>query len=197
MKRASTILILLFIWILFIPDRSYAQKLTTIMADKSFDEYAFIEAIELYEYAYEKDSTDNYVVKRLAESNRNIGNTEDVERWLKKLIDRKVEVPEDIFNYSQALKSNGKYLEAEIWLKEYAELRPEDGRVNIQVSILEYIQFLMRDSADYEIRNIGLNTPGSEMGPAFYKDQLVFSSTSIGNRSGVKYKWNELPYLDM
>jgi outer membrane protein OmpA-like peptidoglycan-associated protein len=167
------------------------------MADKSFDEFAFIEAIELYDFAYQKDSTDNYLVKRLAESNRNIGNTEEVERWLKKLIDRKVEGPEDIFNYSQSLKSNGKYLLAETWLKEYSELRPEDGRVNIQVSILEYVQFLMRDSSNYEIRNVSLNTIGSDMGPAFYKDQLVFSSTSIGTKTGVKYKWNELPYLDM
>jgi outer membrane protein OmpA-like peptidoglycan-associated protein len=197
MKRASSIFIFGILLSFFSPVQGFGQKLTTKLADKSFDEYAFMEAIELYEYAYEKDTTDNYVVKRLAESNRNIGNTEEVERWLKKLIDRKVDVPEDIFNYSQALKSNGKYLEAEIWLKEYSELRPEDGRVNIQVSILEYIQFLMRDSADYEIRNVSLNTPGSDMGPSFYKDQLIFSSTSIGTRSGVKYKWNELPYLDM
>jgi len=197
MKRASIIFIFGILLSFFNPIQSFGQKLTIKLADKSFDEYAFMEAIELYEYAYEKDTTDNYIVKRLAESNRNIGNTEEVERWLKKLIDRKVDVPDDIFNYSQALKSNGKYLQAETWLKEYSELRPEDGRVNIQVSILEYIQFLMRDSANYEIRNVSLNTVGSDLGPSFYKNQLVFSSTSIGTRSGVKYKWNELPYLDM
>jgi outer membrane protein OmpA-like peptidoglycan-associated protein len=180
-----------------LPNLSFGQKVTIKMADKSFDEFAFIDAIGLYVYAFEKDSTDNYVIKRLADANRNIGNTEEVERWLKKLIDRKVEVPEDIFNYSQALKSNGKYLLAEVWLKEYSELRPEDGRVNIQVSILEYIQFLMRDSIDFEIRDVSLNTVGSEMGPAFYKDQVVFSSTSIGAKTGANYKWNELPYLHM
>jgi len=197
MKRASYIFLSGMLLSFMIPIQVFGQKLTTKLADKSFDEYAFIDAIELYKYAYEKDTTDNYVVKRLAESNRNVGNTEEVEHWLKKLIDRKVEGPEDIFNYSQALKSNGKYLLAETWLKEYSELRPEDGRVNIQVSILEYIQFLMRDSANYEIRNVSLNTSGSDMGPAFYKNQLIFSSTSIGTKSAVKYKWNELPYLDM
>jgi outer membrane protein OmpA-like peptidoglycan-associated protein len=175
----------------------HAQKLTTRLADKSFDDFAYIEAIGLYEYAYERDTTDNYVVKRLAESNRNVGNTEEVERWLKKLIDRRAEEPEDIFNYSQSLKSNGKYLLAEQWLKEYSELRPEDGRVNIQVSLLDYIQFLMRDSANYEIMNVAINTPGSEMGSAFYKDRLFFSSTSIGTKPGATYKWNELPYLNM
>jgi len=179
------------------PFQSYGQKLTTKLADKSFDEFAFIEAIGLYEYAYQRDTTDNYVVKRLADANRNIGNTEEVERWLKKLIDRKAAVPEDIFSYSQALKSNGKYLIAEQWLKEYSELRPEDGRVNIQVSLLEYIHFLMRDSLNYEILNTAINTPGSDMGPAFYKNNLIFSSTSINTKAGPTYNWNELPYLDM
>lgn len=179
------------------PRQGSGQKLTTKLADKSFEEFAFIEAIGLYEYAYQRDTTDNYIVKRLSEANRNVGNTEEVERWLKKLIDRHVEEPEDIFNYSQALKSNGKYLLSEQWLKEYSELRPEDGRVNIQVSLLEYIKFLMRDSTKYEILNTAINTIGSEMGPAFYKDQLIFSSTSIGVKTGINYKWNELPYLDL
>lgn len=197
MSKSWNIFLLVLISVCLLPDKSWGQKITTRLADKSFAEFAYMEAIELYEYAYERDTTDNYVVKQLAESNRNVGNTEEVEKWLKKLIDRRAEQPEDIFNYSQALKSNGKYLLAEQWLKEYSDLRPEDGRVNLQVSLLEYIQFLMRDSANYEIRNLAVNTPGSEMGPALYKNQFIFSSTSIGSKSGATYKWNELPYLDL
>lgn len=197
MTRISYIFLSVTMLSFLYPVQSYSQKLTTKLADKSFDEFAYVEAIGLYEYAYSKDTADNYVIKRLADANRNIGNTEDVERWLKKLIDRNASEPEDIFNYSQALKSNGQYLQAEQWLKEYSELRPEDGRVNIQVSLLEYIQFLMKDSANYEILNASVNTVGSDMGPAFYKDNLIFSSTSIGTKPKATYKWNELPFLDM
>jgi len=197
MARLSNIFLWGVILFFLLPAQSFGQKLTTKLADKSFEEFAYIEAIGLYEYAYGKDTTDNYIVKRLAESNRNVGNTEEVERWLKKLIDRHTAQPEDIFNYSQALKSNGKYLLAEQWLKEYSDLRPEDGRVNLQVSLLEYIKFLMRDSTNYEILNTAINTIGSDMGPAFYKDKLIFSSTSIGTKAGATYKWNELPYLKL
>lgn len=197
MARNSGRYLLILILIFLFPNLGFGQKLTTKLADKSFAEFAFIDAIELYEFAYQKDTTDNYVIKQLAEANRNVGNTEQVEHWLKKLIDRRVEKPEDIFNYSQSLKSNGKYLLAEKWLKEYSDLRPEDGRVNMQVSLLEYIQFLMRDSVNFDIMNVSLNTQGSEMGPAFYKDQFIFSSTSIETKSGANYKWNELPFLDM
>ena len=156
-----------------------AQKMTIKMADKSFDEFAFIEAIDLYEYAYEKDPANAYVIRRLADANRNIGNTDEVEKWLKKLIDSRNDEPEDLFNYSQALKSNGKYMEAEQWLKEYAEIRPEDGRINIQESLLQYIQTLHKDSSRYVLRKLRINTEGSEIGPAYYRDQVVFSSSNF------------------
>lgn len=189
-------LTVLFASFLFVTGR--AQKVTIRLADKSYDEFAFVEAIDLYEYAYKKDTTDTYVIRRLADANRQIGNTEEVEKWLKKLIDRREDEPEDLFNYSQALKSNGKYHEAEKWLKEYADMRPEDGRVNIQTSLLEYIQFLHRDSSRYEIHPVSINSEGSEMGATFYGKKVVFSSTKA--RAGIvsrKYKWNELPYLNM
>ena len=189
MNNALKIFLLLFLIGMFFGVPVQAQKMTIKMADKSFDEFAFIKAIELYEFAYEKDAENAYVIRRLADANRNIGNTEEVERWLKILIDKREEEAEDLFNYSQALKSNGKYLEAEQWLQEYAELRPEDGRVNIQASLLEYIKHLHQDSAKYMVRKLSINTEGSEIGPAYYRDQLVFSSTHGG--SGVmarKYK---------
>lgn len=197
MGRNSTKYLFILILMYVLPSISFGQKLTIQLADKSFHEFAYMEAIQLYGYAYEKDTTDNYVVKQLAEANRLVGNTGQTEHWLKKLIDRHKEQPEDIFNYAQSLKSNGKYLLSQHWLKEYADLRPEDNRINLQVSLLQYMQLLKRDSVNYEIRNVFLNTPGSEMGPAFYKDQFIFSSTSIGNNTGVNYKWNDLPYLHM
>jgi len=35
------------------------------------------------------------------------------------------------------------------------------------------------------------------MGPAFYKNHLIFSSTSIGSKLEVKYNWNDLPFLSL
>ena len=198
MGKTLGLLLFSLFFSLFLGLTGSAQKVTIKLADKSFDEFAFVEAIELYEFAYEKDPDNTSVIRRLADANRNIGNTEEVERWLKILIDRHDEGPEDLFHYAQALKSNGNYSEAEKWLQEYAELRPEDGRIHIQTSLLEYIQSLHRDSSRYIIRPLTVNTEGSEIGPAYYRDQIVFSSTHGGNGPiARKYKWNELPYLDL
>lgn len=198
MNKKPLITALFLFLFLFAFQSLKAQKLTIRLADSSFDNFAYVEAIDLYEVAYEKDPTDPYVIKRLADSNRNIGNSEETEKWLNILIEMHEEEPEDIFNYSQALKSNGKYLQAEEWLQVYAELRPEDGRISIQQSLLDYIEQLRSDSSKYEIRDIPANTEGSEIGPAFFHDQVVFASTSRDNSIlSRKYKWNELPYLDL
>jgi outer membrane protein OmpA-like peptidoglycan-associated protein len=174
------------------------QRMTIKMADRYFKDFAFVDAIELYEYAYRKDTTNAHVVRQIAECYRNIGKTEKVEFWLKKLINRGNENADDLFNFSQALKSNGKYTEAQSWLEKYAQMRPEDGRVNMQVSLLEYIKFLKRDSTRFQVRPTGINTPLSEFGPAYYKDNIVFSS----NRENSlivqrKNRWDDKPFLDL
>lgn len=198
MRRVVGVITIIFFFSLSFYSEVSAQKVTILLADKSYEDFAFMEAIELYEFAYEKDTDNTYVIRRLADANRQVGNTEEAEKWLKILIDKRKEEPEDLFNYSQALKSNGKYLQAEECLEEYAELRPEDGRISMEASLLEYVRFLRSDSISYQVRPVSLNTEGSELGAAFYRDQVVFSSTKAGNRMIVrKYKWNDLPYLDL
>lgn len=185
-----------FILITFLGSVSYGQKLTIKLADKRFNEFAYMEAIQLYEYAYEKDTLNNYLLKQLAESNRRTGNNQQVERWLKKLIDRHLEQTDDIYNYFQALKSNGKYESAEYWLNKYSSLISKENKGKWPNSFLSNIELLKNDSLNYEILNVSLNTIGSELGPVYYKDRVVFSSTSIKNNS-TNYKWNELPFLQM
>ncbi|MGE5394362.1 MAG: OmpA family protein [Candidatus Saccharibacteria bacterium] len=176
---------------------SYGQKLTTKLADSRFNEFAYVEAIQLYKYAYQKDTSSVYLIKQLAEANHRIGNNQQTEYWLKKLIDLHQEKPEDIYNYFQALKCNGKYESAQYWLSKYDSLNVDKHSVGKASSFLGNIKHLKDDSLNYEIFNVSLNTEGSELGPAFYKDQVIFSSTSIQQEARIHYKWNELPYLHM
>jgi len=176
---------------------AFSQKLSARIGDKYFSEFGYIKAIEYYQFAYEKDTTDIYLVKQLAEANRLTGNTRQTERWLKKIIDRGEQQPEDLFNYAQCLKSNSKYLMAAHFLKQYALLRPQDDRVLIPPNMLQYIELLRSDSTKSSILNVSLNTQGSEMGPAFLNDQLIFSSTSLQKHQGARYGWNDLPFLHL
>ncbi len=176
----------------------YSQKMAIRLGDSNFRDFNFITAIEYYEFAYEHDAADAYVIRRLAEANDHIGKSEEVEKWLAILVQKGMAEPSDLYQYVQALKNNGKYTEAEKVMHDYAVLKPNDPRNMMEVSMLEYVQFLMRDSSRYVIRNMAINTAGSDMGPAYYKNQIVFSSTSLSGTTAKRtYGWNKLPYLDM
>jgi len=190
--------ILILALLLALVSAGYSQKMAVRLGDSNFREFNFIAAIEYYEYAFERDSADSYVIRKLAEANNNIGKSEQVEKWLSILVRKGSAEATDLYQYAQALKSNGKYAEAEKVMSDYAVLKPDDARTLMEVSMLEYIQFLMRDSSKYVIMNASTNTKGSDMGPAYYKNELVFSSTSLsGTVTKRTYGWNELPYLDM
>lgn len=197
MARIIKLYLLTCILLTFCGTGSYGQKITTKLADKRFNEFAYIEAIRLYEYAWQKDTSDNYILKQLAEANYRIGNNHQMEKWLKKIIDRRQEKPEDIARYFQALKSNHKYESAYYWLDKYNALTSNEKGKDSSDLFLYNIGLLMSDSLKYQVKNVSVNTVGSELGPVQYKNHLVFSSTSIENKSEIHYKWNELPFLNM
>jgi outer membrane protein OmpA-like peptidoglycan-associated protein/tetratricopeptide (TPR) repeat protein len=182
----------------FVNVASGQLRLTIRLADKAFHEFSWNEAIDLYTYVHERDPENVYVIRKLADSNRFIGRTEEVEKWLEMLIEMGEEQPEDLFNYSMALKSNGKYDLSEEYLKEYAEMRPEDGRVQMEQSLLEYINFLVVDSSRYIVETVPFNTKGADWGPTFFGNQVVFVSTGDPDESrDIRYNWDQLPFLNM
>jgi outer membrane protein OmpA-like peptidoglycan-associated protein/tetratricopeptide (TPR) repeat protein len=182
---------------LFLATHSFGQ-ITVRLADQAYKDFSWNEAIELYTYAHERNPQNTYVIRRLADCYRNIGRTDEVEKWLNALIEMNEQIPDDLFYLSQALKSNGKYNESEVALKEYATMRPEDGRINLEQSILDYIDFLLRDSLRYEIKSLPFNTKGSDWGPTLYGNKLVFVSTGDpDDNRDIKYNWDNLPFLDL
>jgi outer membrane protein OmpA-like peptidoglycan-associated protein/tetratricopeptide (TPR) repeat protein len=187
-----------FILFLFFVNGSFGQTITVRLADQAYKDFSWLEAIDLYTYAHERDAKNVYVIRRLADCYRNIGRTEEVEKWMSALIAMNQQTPDDIFNYSQALKANGKYDESEKALKEYATMRPEDGRINFEQSMLDYIDFLLKDSVRYEIESLPFNTKGSDWGPTAYENKLVYVSTGDPDESrDIKYNWDNLPFLDL
>lgn len=198
MWNKKTIFLVLLISVLLTPFSYGQNKLTLRLADKAFADFSWNQAIDLYLYSYERDPKNAYIIRRLADSYRSIGKTEEVEYWLKMLIDMNEYVPDDLFNYSQALKSNMKYHESEEALAEFATMDPEDGRINLEQSLLDYIDFLVKDSTRFVVESLPFNTKGSDWGPCRFENKLVFVSTGDpGESRDLKYNWDQLPFLDL
>jgi outer membrane protein OmpA-like peptidoglycan-associated protein len=197
-KKVKIVSVISLMVCLFAVNANAQTKLTIKLADGAFEKFSWNEAIDLYSYVHEKEPDNIYVIRKLADCYRNMGNTEKVEFFLSKLVDMNQAYPEDFFHYAMALKANGKYEDSEKYLKEYSEMRPEDGRIKMEQSLLEYITFLQQDSSRYKVEHLPFNTKGADWGPVMYDKKLVYVSTGDPELSReLKYNWDNLPFLDL
>ena len=74
-----------FIFFIFILSfQSFSQSKR--VADRYFDEFAYIKAAKLYEAIYKKGDSSSYILKRLGDSYYNNSETVNAEKWYEKLI---------------------------------------------------------------------------------------------------------------
>tara|TARA_R110001583_G_scaffold34847_7_gene116654 strand:+ start:2106 stop:4004 length:1899 start_codon:yes stop_codon:yes gene_type:complete len=115
--------------------------------------------------------------------------------WYKKLINNYENTiePTYFYRYSQALKGINKFNEADKWLQKYNEKK--QLKSNNTIETLQFFESLNSGiDRPYVVHTVATNSSGSDFGPAFYGDSIVFSST---RNSGELYDWNHQPYLDL
>src|SRR5882672_5159265 len=83
-------------------------------ADKKYDKYAYIDAIEVYEKVAEKGHKSIDLFEKLGNSYYFNGEYDKAEKWYSELFAMSEDVPaEYYFRYAQSLKSIGKYDKAD------------------------------------------------------------------------------------
>ncbi|WP_452220665.1 OmpA family protein [Lacinutrix salivirga] len=171
-----------------------AQNSATKKADKHFAKFEFVEAAAAYAKLVEKGKADAYVYSRLAESNYNIFNTVEAEKWYAKALEDSSE-PEMMFKYSEMLKANGKYDLSNQWMKKFASARPSDDRARAFMANPDYIPQILEKGKKFNVQNLDINTKHSDFGGMRKNGKLYI--TSARNSSRKTYGWNEQPYLDI
>lgn len=173
-----------------------AQDKGKIKKGKSyFDGYSYGKAIEKYEPIAEKTTEIN---RQLAKSYAYIGNTEKSEAYYAQLVKAEDKNPLDVYGYASILSMNGKYAESEKWMKEYEAIAKTDSRAKQYSSKPGFYNTLLKDQGQFSIKNIDVNSPQEDFGPAYYKDKVVFASSREGTVSIKRtWNWNGLPFLDM
>ncbi|RYD98938.1 MAG: flagellar motor protein MotB, partial [Sphingobacteriales bacterium] len=80
-------------------------------ADKNYELYNYVKAIDLYEQAYQKKHT-LHAAQQLGNCYALLNNSVEAESWYGIAIKMPGSKPENILNYAKALQRNGKYSEA-------------------------------------------------------------------------------------
>lgn len=173
-----------------------AQSAATKKADQLYDRLAYTDAAEAYQKLLKKGKADSYVFERLANCYFFINDTKKAETYYKRLVKGKKYSAENVYNYAQSLKSNGKYADHNTWMKKFAEMNPNDSRAIKFMKNPNYVPKLLDGAKNYTADNMkDINTKFSEFGGTVIGDKFYFSSAR--NKSRKKYKWNDQPYLDI
>lgn len=171
----------------------------TKLADKFFENYGYVKAIELYEKVVEKGKSDAHVLTRLGDAYYNNSNSEKAAYWYgKALSEHKNIEAEYIYKYIQSLRSIGNYTEADIWFKKLSEAQKGDSRLKgynpDEVDIFDKLTSKNKDLF-VTIENLPFNSENSDFG-AFVINNTLYFASARGDDKKV-YNWNKEPFLDL
>lgn len=173
---------------------SNAQTKETKKADKLFKQYEYVEAAAQYLKLTEKGNATNYVYRQLAETYFNMFNSQEAEKWYA-LATAETQEAETYFKYAQMLKANKKYDAANLQMKKFAQLAPNDMRAKAFTENPNYLPKLNNIQQVYELKNLDVNSDQSEFGGVLYDNSFYF--TSARNNARKDYGWNNEPFLDI
>ncbi|MFN3875929.1 MAG: hypothetical protein ACK4L7_08465 [Flavobacteriales bacterium] len=167
-------------------------------ADRHFQQMAYARAASLYRTAAELGAVNEHVTKRLAVCSMKLGDMAEAERWYGVVVKFLNREPVDLYHYAEALKANGRYEEAELWMDRYLALTAPEGAER-RSNLALFARRLQMDQDRCRVRPVSINTPGPDMAPAWLGPQRVlFSSARKG--AGIierRAAWNMQPFLDL
>ena len=182
--------------LLLVTSISIGQNKKTEKADKLYNSYQYVDAIE----EYLKLTTDNevsaYVSVQLADSYYNIYNIEEASKWYKTALEKQPSA-ETYYKYAQVLKSQGKYKLANEQMDVFAKLMPEDERAKAYLKNPNYIPQLVEKDKLFNVEETTINDDKqSDFGAVLSNDNILYF-VSTRKSSKKQDSWTKQSYLDI
>ncbi len=190
-------ILLHYVMIIGLSCSAYCQKKNNgiIQGNTSFNNYSFIDAIDIYKKVLQKGYRSPELFQRLADSYYFNGEyTKALEYYNQFFIEEPKPLSEYLYRYSLCLKSAGKTEKADSLMQVFTTRNIQDTRARIYTSQADYMSLIQENSGRYEIHELDLNTDYSDYGPAFLGRKLVFTSNKPGKRKGAIDKWSNQVY---
>jgi outer membrane protein OmpA-like peptidoglycan-associated protein/tetratricopeptide (TPR) repeat protein len=170
----------------------FAQKVAERIADKKYEQYAYINAIKTYERIAKKGYKSLEMFKKLGNSYYFNADLEQAGKWYEELFSMTQDVDAEYFyRYAQTLKAKGQYAKADEMLLKFSEKSVTDSRAKLFNSNRNYLYEIKANSGRYKIEDAGINTKYSEYGGAYYGNKLIFTSArDTGFLFQRKHKWS-------
>lgn len=187
-------IILIFLLSSFISNVN-AQNLFTNMnikyADKKYEEYAYADAIKVYESLVTEQTTDQGIIQRLANSYYFNGELKSALKWYEQLfIINENQDAEYLYRYAQSLKSAGDYRKSDEILQKFNHKASAEKRADLIRSDKNYLEDIKENSGRFQIADAGVNSRYSDYGSVVYNNKIVFTSArDTGGVVKANFQW--------
>lgn len=188
---------LYIIGLLFLTN-AYGQKTYVKKAEKSYERFAYVDAIKTYEKVAQKGYKTPVILQKLGDAY--YFNSQFIEAgiWYEELfkLEPVASNPEYYYRYAQCLKSKQDYAKAEEYLEKFVQKKGNDFRGELFNSSRNYIEEIERNSGRFTIFPIQtINSEFSDYGATIYDGNLVFASTRKNSIfTSTIQKWNNQPF---
>lgn len=169
-------------------------------ADNYYKTLAYAMAAEQYEELLGSEVDSPEMKSKLANCYFQMGNTAKAEAVYAQMINSPEAKSEDIYNYAQSLKENGKYKESDEWMARFAARAQNDVRANEFRSKQNYLDVIEKQGIHFEVKTLNVNSSTTDFGG--YPDadgNTVFFVSSRRDRTFVNnmWMWKNEHFLDV
>ena len=177
---------------------SFGQISKLAKADKKYDKFSYIDAIEIYEKVAEKGIKSVDLFQKLGNAFYFNGELTKASKWYGALFALQQEVePEYYFRYAQALKAEGNYEKANQFMDIFLT-KTNDTRGKLYAEKKDYLIKIDSVSGKYLMDTTSINSEFYDYGPSFYEENIVFtSSRSEGNLYAKIHDWTKQNFTDL
>lgn len=186
------------VFVLSITIGAFAQGSKLNKADKKYDKYSYIDAIEIYEKVAEKGYKSTEIFEKLGNAYYFNGELDKASKWYGELFALNQEVDSEYyFRYAQALKAEGNYEKSNQYMELFAQ-KTNDTRAKLFQENKDYLTDIDAVSGKYTMDKTDVNSEFYDYGPTFFGKQIVFtSSRSEGNQYSKIHEWTKQNFTDL
>ncbi len=182
--------------LIFIVSSSFGQTKESEKADKLFDTYQYVDAIDAYLKLVKDKDVDAHVYKQLADSYYNVFNIDEASKWYARAVESEQDA-ETYYRYAQVLRSQGKYEAANKQMAVFSQMSPRDQRAVAHMQNPNYIPQLADKNKLYDVSETAINdSEQSDFGAVLSNNNILYF-VSTRNTSKKEDQWTNNPYLDI
>lgn len=154
-----------------------AQKAKIASADKKYDNYAYVDAIQTYERLAEKGYQSADMFQKLGNAYYFNADYDKSAQWYGKLYELTPDLePEYYYRYAQSLKAIGEDKKASALINKFEGKATKDNRSKLFKNNANYLAQIKANVGRYVIEDAGINSKYSDYGSAVLDNQMIFTS---------------------